>query len=261
MGFFSGSIYSECLGMNTHISIIVPEKSNDVTPIFEGNPRLLYLLHGLTGNADEWYRFSKIEYYAKKFNLFVIFPEVHRSFYLNQSIGINYFDYLTNELPEIIKTWFNVPTDREHTLIAGESMGGFGALKAALTYPQNYCGVASLSGVVNIRQFRSIISSGIFNDISLEEFDYIFATTTQEIDLLRLASKIEIERIPKSYICCGKQDFLLDSNIQFSKKLNELGYSHRFQMWNGEHEWPFWDVAIQRALKYLLMVPNNTPIF
>ena len=51
--------------MTTQINVIFPDVSNDVTPLYEGTPKVLYLLHGLSGNSAEWTRFSKIEYYAK----------------------------------------------------------------------------------------------------------------------------------------------------------------------------------------------------
>ena len=68
MGLFTGNFYSKNLRMTTQINVIFPDVSNDVTPLYEGTPKVLYLLHGLSGNSDEWTRFSKIEYYAKKYN-------------------------------------------------------------------------------------------------------------------------------------------------------------------------------------------------
>ena len=65
---FTGSFYSKSLGMTTGLTVIFPDESNDVTPLFAGKPKLLYLLHGLSGSSAEWVRFSKIEYYAKKFH-------------------------------------------------------------------------------------------------------------------------------------------------------------------------------------------------
>ena len=45
MGNFKGSIYSSSLQMTTAVNIIIPERSNDVDPIIEGKPRVLFLLH------------------------------------------------------------------------------------------------------------------------------------------------------------------------------------------------------------------------
>ena len=75
MGLFTGNFYSKNLRMTTQINVIFPDVSNDVTPLYEGTPKVLYLLHGLSGNSDEWTRFSKIEYYAKKYN----FPCMYHS--------------------------------------------------------------------------------------------------------------------------------------------------------------------------------------
>lgn len=103
MGLFQGSFYAESLKLTTRIQIILPELSNDVTPIFSGTPKVLYLLHGLGGNCEEWPRFSKIEYYAKKYDFIIIMPEVQRSFYCDTSYGHNYFTYVADELPLFVR--------------------------------------------------------------------------------------------------------------------------------------------------------------
>lgn len=66
--------------MNTSLNMILPDHSNDVDPLYDDEPKVLYLLHGLSGNEDEWIRFSKIEYYAKKYNFIIVMPRVDRSF-------------------------------------------------------------------------------------------------------------------------------------------------------------------------------------
>ena len=149
MGLFRGDFYSQKLRMTTQVNVIFPDVSNDVTPLWEGKPRVLYLLHGLSANAGEWTRFSKIEYYAKKYNFIIIMPEVQRSFYCSAAYGPDYFGYVADELPAICAQWFNLPTEREFTFIAGESMGGYGATKIALRRPEQYAACASLSGVMD----------------------------------------------------------------------------------------------------------------
>jgi hypothetical protein len=47
MGSFSGNFYSEELKTTTRINLILPDASNDVTPLLGGTPKLLFLLHGL----------------------------------------------------------------------------------------------------------------------------------------------------------------------------------------------------------------------
>ena len=127
MGRFEGDFYSKSLGFTTRLDIIFPDASNDVTPVRFGEPKVLYLLHGLAGSSGEWTRFSKIEYYAKKYNFIMIMPEVQRSFYCDIPGGPAYFTYVTQELPAICGQWFRLDSSRENTYIAGESMGGYGA--------------------------------------------------------------------------------------------------------------------------------------
>lgn len=115
MGLFSGSFYSENLKMNTYLRIIFPDESNDVTPAVIGEPSLLYLLHGLSGNSEEWIRFSKLEYYAKKYNLIMILPEVSRSFYCDYPGGQRFFTYVADELPELAASWLKLPKERSKT--------------------------------------------------------------------------------------------------------------------------------------------------
>ena len=63
-------------------------------------------------------------------------PEVQRSFYTTGKVGIDYFHYVADELPAICGKWFHLDQRRENTFIAGESMGGYGAVKIALNRPE-----------------------------------------------------------------------------------------------------------------------------
>lgn len=60
MGLFTGNFYSKNLRMTTQINVIFPDVSNDVTPLYEGTPKVLYLLHGLSGNSDDGRDFLKL---------------------------------------------------------------------------------------------------------------------------------------------------------------------------------------------------------
>ena len=60
MGLFTGDFYSESLTMTTQLQVIFPELSNDVTPVFGGEPMVLYLLHGLSANSGGGPGFPKL---------------------------------------------------------------------------------------------------------------------------------------------------------------------------------------------------------
>lgn len=257
MGLFSGDFYSEKLKMTTQIKVIFPEVSNDVTPLYENEePKVLYLLHGLSGNSAEWTRFSKIEYYAKKYNLLVIMPEVQRSFYTSEVTGADYFGYVADELPQICGRWFRMNQSRENTFIAGESMGGYGAVKIALNRPQQYAAVASLSGVLDYQSMAEEVLKGQWLDLTAEEMRLMHgpqgmpAAWEDPIQLVKnMAAKKERPRLIQF---CGTEDFLYEGNQKFKKCAEEAGYGHTYLEGPGDHEWPYWDKAIQRAIQFFL---------
>lgn len=97
---------------------------------------MLYLLHGLSDNHSCWLRRTAVDRYAEEYGIAVVMPEVQRSFYCDMAHGPAYFTYIADELPQICQRLFRLSDKREDTFIAGNSMGGYGALKAALSRPE-----------------------------------------------------------------------------------------------------------------------------
>lgn len=266
MSSFAGSFYSESLKMTTNLRVIFPDISNDVTPVIDGTPRVLYLLHGLGGNCEEWTRFSKIEYYAKKYNFIIIMPEVHRSFYSDTNYGINYFSYVADELPTICNRWFHLDSRKENTFIAGESMGGYGAVKVALSRPCRYGGVATLSGALDCVSLSSKILNGEWEDMCSQELRGIYgekALPNKQDDLLDLVQQAaKYPHRPRMIQLCGTEDFLYEDNQRFRRMAEEAGYGHTYREGPGDHEWPYWDKAIQYAFMFFCgLDPEVTPIY
>ena len=245
--------------MNTGVNIIFPERSNDVDPLFEDRPKVLYLLHGLSGNEDEWTRFTKIEYYGKKYNFIIIMPRVDRSFYCNTRYRINYFDYIADELPEIMSRWFRIDNDRDNTFIAGESMGGYGAVKIGLSRPERYAGIGALSGVLDYDAFAKMIVSDQWPDMATEEIDALYDDDTP----MKLAEKaVKLKTKPKLIQLCGTEDFLYENNQNFRKHLQKIGYEHTYREGPGEHAWPYWDKAVQYVFMFFRdLDPDKTTLY
>src|SRR5690606_5080706 len=68
--------------------------------------------------------------------------------YTDQDNGQAYFSYITEELPAYLHRMFHLTTAREKTYVAGLSMGGYGAFKAAFLHPELYMAALSLSGLL-----------------------------------------------------------------------------------------------------------------
>ena len=241
------TFFSTALRMTTNCNILIPDNSNDVTPICNGQYKTLYLLHGLSGNAEEWIRFTKLEYYAKKFGYIIVMPEVGRSFYTNID-GINYAKYIAEELPNYLSQWFKIPTQKECTYIAGESMGGYGALKIGFSYPKQYQSIAALSPVIHLEELRCMVENKVFEEIGVDEIDRIIYQNDY-FDIYKCLDNKPSKDYPSVIQLCGTDDFLVDSNRKFyhyAKNKIDITY----QELSGDHEWPVWDIAIQKAIQY-----------
>lgn len=249
MALIDLKFFSEALGVQTSVYVIIPQKSSAGEIGVDGKGgnekyKCLYLLHGLSDDHSIWLRRTSIERYAAKYGICVVMPYGGRSFYTDMKYGEKYFTYITEELPMRISEFLNVSDKREDTFIAGLSMGGYGALKAALSKPEKYCAAAGMSSVTDIkeRQFDDLMKPIFGDPIVIEDKD----------DLFSLAEKTAkaIDK-PQIYMCVGFEDFLYEQNVKFKNKLNSLGYELTYAESKGNHNWDFWDEYIQYILEWM----------
>ena len=140
-------------------------------------------------------------------------------------------------------------------MIAGLSMGGYGAIKAALTAPDTFGACASLSGALDIAEFGKSF-------ISLDEWRSVFGYDMQSCeelknsrhDIFALAKQFKEsgKDFPPLYMWCGTEDGLIGHNRRFVSLLSELGVDVKYEESEGNHSWKWWDLHIQDALAFLL---------
>lgn len=242
MAFFQGEIFSKQLEMYTKVNIIIPnDVKNADTPV-------VYLLHGLSDNCGNWVRLTSVERYANRHKVAVIIPEVQRSFYSDMAYGLKYFSYISDELIQFVGDMFGLPTDRSHTYIAGLSMGGFGALKSALTKPMQYAGVASFSAVCDIDDcIEQKMTAAKPNELYAVLGERLVASNENRLDLLAKNCKGKDLSI---MMTCGTRDLLYKQNITLRDILTEQGFNVNYLEWDEDHTWEFWDRSIELALEF-----------
>jgi S-formylglutathione hydrolase FrmB len=182
--------------------------------------------------------------------LAVVMPQVHRSFYADQYYGGRYWTFLTEELPALVASWFQVSQRREDTFVAGLSMGGYGALKWALRQPDRFAAAASLSGAVHVAGLRTQRERP--EDPRL--FDRVFGdrpVAGGPDDLLHLLGRADPAALPPLYVCCGTDDALIDDNRAFVERARGRGAEVTSDFGSGEHDWGYWDATIQDVLAWL----------
>ncbi|MGB4590373.1 MAG: alpha/beta hydrolase family protein [Clostridiaceae bacterium] len=215
--------------------------------------KVLYLLHGKNGDANAFFDFTNVIAYAEKYGIITISTSVRNSFYTNMVYGEKYFDYLSIEVPETINSMLNLKIDPLHTYILGYSMGGFGALKMGLTYPDRFRGIASLSGSLrSMAENKRKIEDEDRRDLYLA-FGDCEGSTAKENDIFQLLEKaMENEgKIPEIYLYCGRNDGLLEVNRTYHEYLEEKGISHIYVEDDGKHEFERWDEQIREYIKII----------
>jgi len=205
---------------------------------------VVFLLHGLSGDHSNWVRKTSVERYVRDLPVILVMPDGGRSFYCDAAEGAAWGTALGVELPELVRHWF--PT-RPGWGIAGLSMGGYGALRLALTYPETFRAAASLSGALAFGHWYGWDPSEDFG----REFRRVLGPDPMggPNDLFHLVAAAR--DLPALWLDCGDQDFLLPSNRGFRDHLTALGLPHHYSEHPGDHNWAYWDEHIQPALEFL----------
>jgi len=242
----------ETVQVNLPLNIILPDPGR-MGSLPVRKRKVLYLLHGLSDDASAWQRYSSIETLAAAYGLVVVMPSAGRSFYTDQPNGQRYFTYLTQELPQFLADVFALAPAPQATLIAGNSMGGYGAFKAAFAYPQRFTAAASFSGFLSLEFLRAYP-----NDPRLAEFGHLFgdleALSGGEHDPLvwfKQAAQ-RSTRLPSLFLACGRQDDLYPLNCMAYAALKELGIAVNYYEEDARHDWLFWDSQVRRFLAAVL---------
>ena len=248
MADLSVRMYSNYLKRTVSFKVILPvDVRNDFPP--EETPqrkrpmKTLFLLHGYTGDADNWVPFGLPE----KYNFAVIIPNGENSFWLDgMSTGHEFCKYLGEELIDFVRKAFGLAKSPEDTYIMGLSMGGFGALHTALYYPEVFGKLTALSSAL-IHHEVAEMKEGEGNDVA--NYDYYRECFGEPSKLLEsdnnpetLVKKIKAsgKKMPEIYMAVGTEDFLLENNRRMHAFLEEENVPHTYIEDKGIHDMEFW---------------------
>jgi putative tributyrin esterase len=221
--------FSDALGKWTRYNVMLPD-------VGDGPYRVLMQLHGLNDDEDSWIERSNISRFVTDLPLLVIFPDGGTSGYLNWKISgrlhkQRYEDVLVRDIPSHVRKHFNVID--EPWAIGGLSMGGYGAMRLGLKYPDQFCSIYAHSSAFHI---------GEMVDPSLVE-------DAQDADVYRHADAIASRtQRPVISFDCGTDDELLIHNRRFHEHLQALDIEHHYAEFDGGHYWAYWDEYVREAL-------------
>ncbi|MDF7823995.1 alpha/beta hydrolase family protein [Pontiellaceae bacterium B12227] len=247
MALLETHYYARSIDLSIGMNIILPEHSE----AWNEPPAVLYLLHGLSGDHTSWIRSSSIERYARDYNLAVVMPNAHKSFYCDMEHGSNYWKLFSEEIPMLVNRWFNLSNEGGKTFVAGTSMGGYGAIKLALGCPDRFSHAASLSGALDIASHIHDEWNEARNTAFEATFGSLEKVPNSGNDLIHQIQTLE--KIPENrfYVCCGTEDYLYEDSVSFRNTATKRGLDLTYNESSGTHDWTYWDAQIQNILSWL----------
>jgi putative tributyrin esterase len=217
---------------------------------------VLYLLHGLTGESSNWIDRTSIALYATHYDLFIVMVEGGNGWYTDSATvpTDKYESYILRELIPDVEKRFRVSQQRSGRAVAGLSMGGYGAFKFGIKYPEMFALVASMSGALDAASWteKELTSPGAGRDSIMKTFGPANSPTRGANDILKLMREVPSQRIsalPYFYLDCGTDDFLFKNSRDFAALLVERKIPHEYRQLPGSHNWPYWDRQMSEILR------------
>ena len=244
MALFHCTFKSKILEQAAQFNMIIPEECREDIPT-------VYLLHGLSGNQDDWIRYTSIERYANDHNMAVAMPSADMSYFTDMKYGHKFFTYVSEEFIDYTRHTFRLSRKREKTFIGGMSMGGYVALKIALSKPETFKAVASISGVTDIYYRFSIGGNEEAAKANWGE-NYLDQLKDTDNDLYVLANRVVESRVDKPWIfqSIGTEDYLYETNLRFKKFMDETDFVYEFHEGPGAHSWEVGDYWAKHAMDF-----------
>ena len=175
---------SEALWRQVTYTAILP----DAQVVGTGPYPVLLQLHGGNQNHTSWLHFSRLASYTRDLPFIVILPDGAETRWANGGTPFTrYEDFLIEELSDHVQQTFHATTGK--WAIGGNSMGGFGAVRLGLKYPQRFFSVWANS-------------AGFPRADSLPEHWY-WSGDANDLDCYQLVDQIDIPTMSRLSFDCG----------------------------------------------------------
>jgi S-formylglutathione hydrolase FrmB len=250
-----GRLESRALGRPLDYAVYRPDGPTRGLPV-------VYLLHGRASNPDEWLRMGMVKATADRLiaegrlaPLLVVLPAAGNTWYAAGAMQAA----LVDELPAAIEATYGTATARTGRAVAGNSMGGFGALRFAFGHPERYAAAASMSGAywTRIKPDMAIDAemegrlARVFSGAFGMPFD-VPRFLAQSPMALAAGAAASPQR-PPVFLTVGRGDRfgLAEEQDAVEAALRRLGHDVTATTTDGDHDWGTWEAALPEVLVFL----------
>ena len=271
MAVFKVSFPSRELGFHTKVTVVLPTgRPGAVEKQEKCLYQVLWLLHGGSDDSNDFILNTNIARYAEDHQIAVVIPEDNNAFYTDGYIPNNgrYFSYVTEELVRMCRSIFPFSDKREDNFVGGNSMGSGGAMKCAMLHPELYSAALIMSGS-GIRMHRAEdkwVAEFFEKVINGEDVSDYPSVEDPKKDVQMAIPIYNILKdgksdLPKLFLTCGGDDFLIDNVRPALKFYEKMGMPFFYEEVPGyKHEWDFWDLSLRKALNEWLPI-RHAPIY
>lgn len=222
------------------------------------NYPVFYLLHGNGGSRHDWLQKGRIQRTADSLiarreipAAIIVMPDAGTSWYVDGREKME-TAVIRDLIPEVEKK-LRVLKSRDGRLIGGLSMGGYGALRFALKYPEMFAAAALLSPA--IYEPLPPPNSGARTVGAFGKGEARFDEQVwKRLNYPALWQGYLAKRTPvPMYINSGDDDeFMIEAE---AARLYSLLRAHaqpaELRIVNGTHSWELWEEAIDEAMRYI----------
>jgi len=267
MAYLKVNFFAPSLIRTVDVDILIP-----ADPQFQFGPpqpvkyKTLYLLHGFMGSHVDWVVKTALDELSSQLNMAIVMPSGENSFYVDMAPQtMRYSKFIGEDLVSFTRKLLPLSDKREDTLIAGLSMGGYGALYNGLKYYKTFGHVIGLSSALVYGEAKHATDEINPMGINRVYFEQIFGDLEKidasEKNLERLAERVkddaEKDGTPLDiFFACGYNDSLVFGNRELHKHMDEIGLKHEYREGPGTHDFEFWEEWLNTALDRLYPLPK-----
>jgi S-formylglutathione hydrolase FrmB len=207
---------------------------------------VLYMLHGLSGAAEEWRWYGIVEDAGELMDTgaiqpyIIVLPQGDQGYWVNQAgpEGERWGDYLAGDLVDYIDATYRTLPSPASRAVGGLSMGGFGALSLGLTQPDVF-------GVVGAHS-PSLHPADTAPPFLVGDDPAIY----QAVDPFALAERVDPAAAPRVWIDVGDADLWLVRGEEVRQALDQRGLAVDYVVTPGDHDDIYWSAQAASYLRF-----------
>ena len=211
---------------------------------------VLYYLHGLGDNEQSllnlggWDVISELRRQGKIGDFIVLAPSAGRTFYLNSENGkIRYDDFFIKEFMPQMEKKYRAEGTRATRGITGVSMGGYGALRFAFKYPDQFAAVSAQMPALIAELPKDLNAGGagspgsLMGDVFGSPFDRAYFDRNNVFYFARTDSAASLKRMKIYFDVGNNDDYGFEQGAQqLHQLLTSRGIPNEFHIYPGRHD-------------------------